>query len=379
MPEHIDAVDPPNGITATKELRHIPALDGIRACAIGGVLGVHAGVPGFGSGWLGVDLFFALSGFLITTLLLSEWSDTGRVALRKFWVRRFLRLMPAYFLYALGISVAIWYWPGSVISNHGGWSPQEFTLALWFYLMNFPPMGGIWNGQELTIHLWSLAVEEQYYLLWPIFLCAVLKYSRRLVPVAWGLFAVVFVYFVFFATDEQRGSMLYARGISLFLASAVAVSLHRFRTHGAWLNYLRQRTSGLLMIAVIVTLAASLMTTRDTLTEEQVRHFLLPVLVAVYVAAVAAVWYGSIGGFWKYFLTNPVVIYIGKISYGIYLYHEVARVFTWWATGTLLSGIPRYVAYGTKLTIYVFLSIALAGVSYHFFERRFLKLKDRFR
>jgi peptidoglycan/LPS O-acetylase OafA/YrhL len=361
------------------DIRQVPALDGIRAFAITGVLAVHAGVPGCRSGWLGVDLFFALSGFLITTLLLNERSRTGTVALKNFWIRRFLRLMPAYYLYVIGITLAIWCWPGSVVSNHGGWSPQGFTLALWFYLMNYLPMGGIWNGQEVTIHLWSLAVEEQYYLFWPLLLWLLLKFPRFMLPVSWALFAAVLAYFGFCASDEERNVTLYARGISLFLASAVAATLHWCRQQGNWPRLLPQRANGLLTAALVLSLLGSVLATLQPLTEDQSRRFLLPVLIIFYVAAIARLWYGSVDGVWKFVLTQPALVYVGKVSYGIYLYHEVVRVFTWWATEPLLAGSSRFLAYGTRLALYVLLCVAVAGLSFQFYERAFLVLKDRFR
>src|SRR4051794_35863169 len=87
-----------------KTARHVASLDGLRALAVLGVMGVNAGLPGAWLGWLGVDLFFVLSGFLITTLLLKEFAKTGRINLPKFWGRRALRLMPAYWLYVGSIT-----------------------------------------------------------------------------------------------------------------------------------------------------------------------------------------------------------------------------------------------------------------------------------
>src|SRR6266404_1816059 len=250
----------PTAATGTKsvfdaritKVPHVRALDGIRAFAILGVLAVHAGVPGFESGWLGVDLFFALSGFLITTLLLDEWSSTGTVMLKNFWVRRFLRLMPAYYLYVIGITIAIWCLPWSVLSTNGRWTPLGYTAALWSYLMNYPPKGGIWNGQITTVHLWSLAVEEQYYILWPVFLLMLLKNPKLLVAVSWGLFAAVLTYFTLFANDEQRVVLLYTRGISLFLASAVAISSHRSRAATKWHKFARGRANAFLTASLLV-------------------------------------------------------------------------------------------------------------------------------
>jgi peptidoglycan/LPS O-acetylase OafA/YrhL len=357
---------------------HVRALDGIRAFAILGVLAVHAGVPGFESGWLGVDLFFALSGFLITTLLLNEWSSTGTVMLKNFWVRRFLRLMPAYYLYVIGITLAIWCLPWSVLSTNGSWTPLRYTGALWLYLMNYPPMGGIWNGQITTVHLWSLAVEEQYYVFWPVFLLLLLKHPKLLVPASWGLFAAVLAYFTLFANDEQRSALLYTRGISLFLASAVAISAHRSRAATKWHEFTGGRANAFLTASLLVSVPAFVAASLHLLTEQQIR-LLLPVLIPIYVGAIARLWHGSVDGAWQFVLTHPVLVYLGKVSYGIYLYHEVTRVFTWWLTEPLLRGLPRFLAYGTRLALYITLSVAIAAASFRFYERRFLALKNRFR
>jgi peptidoglycan/LPS O-acetylase OafA/YrhL len=358
---------------------YISYLDSVRSFAILSVLGVHAGIPGFECGWLGVDLFFALSGFLITTLLLNEWSGTGGVALGKFWIRRFLRLMPAYYLYIACVTFAMWYWPESKVSVHGGWTPREFTLSLWAYFINFAPMGGIWNGQGATLHLWSLAVEEQYYIFWPVCLFLLLKYSKHRVLISWALFAAVLTYFGVFATAEQRASMLYARGFSLFLASAVAVSLHQCQLENRIPRLFQTPANSLLSLSLLLTLIVFGVARLEILTETQIRHFLLPLLVLFYAASIAGLWYGSVSGIWKFVLSRPALIYIGKISYGIYLYHEVVRIFVWWATGPFFSGYPRMLAYGIRLTLYLALSVAVAGASFRFVERPFLELKKRFR
>jgi peptidoglycan/LPS O-acetylase OafA/YrhL len=357
---------------------YISYLDSVRSFAILSVLAVHAGVPGFECGWLGVDLFFALSGFLITTLLLNEWRETGDLALGKFWIRRFLRLMPAYYLYIFCVTLAIWYWPESKVSAHGGWTPKEFILSLWAYFINFAPMGGIWNGQGATLHLWSLAIEEQYYIFWPVCLFLLLKYSKRPVLISWALFAAVFFYFDVLANAQERGTMLYARGFSLFLASAVALSLHRCQLENRVPRLLKTQANSLLSLSALLTLVVFMVGSLKILTEVQIRHYLLPPLVLFYVASIAGLWYGSAGGIWKFILSRPFLIYIGKISYGIYLYHEIVRIFIWWATEPYFRGYPRMLAYGIRLTLYVTLSVIIAGASFRFLERPFLELKKRF-
>lgn len=358
---------------------HVRTLDGVRAFAIAGVLGVHAGVPGFQAGWLGVDLFFALSGFLITTLLLGEQARTGSISLKHFWARRFLRLLPAYYLYALGITLAMWLWSGSVRQEHGGWSPGEFTAALWLHAMNFAPLGGIWNGQAATIHLWSLAVEEQYYLFWPLVLWALLSRPGWLLPAAALLSAAVLGVFLFAADDVERTYMLYARGFSLFLASAVAVALHRRLAAGAdparWLP----APGRIALAAAIATAAAFAVSALKLLPEAAVRLAFLPGLAGLYVLLVASLWYRPAGGALSAVLANPAMVWIGRVSYGIYLYHEAVRLFVWWATSDLVAGWRPMAAYGLRLGCYLALSVAVASLSYLTFERFFLARKARFR
>jgi peptidoglycan/LPS O-acetylase OafA/YrhL len=157
--------------------KHEPALDGVRGAAILAVLSSHFGLlPG---GAFGVDAFFVLSGFLITSLLLDEWHANGTISLRLFYTRRALRLFPALgalLLFALAVALlAIFV---------GGKSPHQIQAFLQgigfgaFYVANIAKAAGL-KLASLT-HLWSLAEEEQFYLLWPIALLTCLR--RRIRP-----------------------------------------------------------------------------------------------------------------------------------------------------------------------------------------------------
>lgn len=154
--------------------RGIPALDGVRALAVLAVLADHAGVPGLSGGFVGVDVFFVLSGFLITSLLLDEHRRTGRVDLGAFWARRARRLLPA--LTVLVAAVALGrrlFAPDSVgglrydaLSALGWVANWRFAAAKTDYFAQ----GGAASPLQ---HTWSLGVEEQYYLVWPLVLTAV--------------------------------------------------------------------------------------------------------------------------------------------------------------------------------------------------------------
>jgi peptidoglycan/LPS O-acetylase OafA/YrhL len=168
--------------------RHLPALDGLRAVAIAGVLAYHLGLPGFGGGYLGVDLFFVLSGFLITSLLLEGFVVTGSLGLAGFWTRRAKRLLPALFLVLLAL--AAWVGLSAHTSVGSGGPPVDLSsfradaLAALFYVANWHELlahqayFAQFSLPSPLQHAWSLAIEEQFYLCWPLLL-VVLGFRRQ--------------------------------------------------------------------------------------------------------------------------------------------------------------------------------------------------------
>ena len=170
--------------------RYVPGLDGIRAIAVLAVLLFHFGVGGLAGGLLGVDVFFVLSGYLITTLLLREWSATGRIRFGSFYGRRARRLVPALLLMILLVCVyAAWFAQantrasirGDVLSTLGYFSNWHFIFAKQSYFQHYGPPSPV-------LHTWSLAVEEQFYLVWPALTWAVLRrFGRRGLAVAAGI------------------------------------------------------------------------------------------------------------------------------------------------------------------------------------------------
>src|SRR5271157_2250169 len=158
-------------------MKHRPELDGLRGIAILAVLGAHTGVPGFadGGGGAGVTLFFVLSGYLITSLLLAERGRTGRVDLRAFYVRRALRLFPALAAVLLVVAglLAIGAMPATATAN----TDYRIVFAgVVAYVANWVAVAGQSIG--MLGHCWSLAVEEQFYILWPTLLLAGLRFGR---------------------------------------------------------------------------------------------------------------------------------------------------------------------------------------------------------
>ena len=157
-----------------KDFGYQPALDGLRAIAITWVMTTHLGLGGvFGIGDHGVDLFFVLSGFLITTLLFREHGRTGRVNLGQFYIRHALRLFPVILLaFFVGLLVHI-------IGPHWYRSPRLLGLGgMLFYVSNWVHIRDV-NALGILTPTWSLAIEEQFYLIWPPIVAALLAAGQR--------------------------------------------------------------------------------------------------------------------------------------------------------------------------------------------------------
>src|SRR5918998_6040437 len=177
----IRPTSPPEVSTRTTggvQLPYLPGLDGLRALAVIAVLLYHAGLPLRG-GFLGVEAFFVLSGFLITALLLLEWRRHNHIDLPAFWLRRARRLLPALFFMLAGTLV----FAGLALRGERTQLGAD-ALATLGYVMNWRL---IWSGQSyfdpllrpsLLQHVWSLAVEEQFYLLWPLLFVAGMRFLR---------------------------------------------------------------------------------------------------------------------------------------------------------------------------------------------------------
>lgn len=173
---------PPRGRTIT--FGYIPALDGIRAVAVLGVLLYHGGAPLSTGGFLGVNMFFVLSGFLITALLLGEWARRLTIHLGQFWARRARRLLPALLLLLVGVAAYAHF-----LASAGEFATLRLdSLSTLFYVANWHFIVGGSNyfaqaAQPSPLsHMWSLAIEEQFYIVWPPVVLALLHAGRRLRP-----------------------------------------------------------------------------------------------------------------------------------------------------------------------------------------------------
>jgi peptidoglycan/LPS O-acetylase OafA/YrhL len=208
---------------------HVPALDGLRGVAILGVLLFHTGyLPG---GFLGVDLFFGLSGYLITGLLLREIGATGSVSLAAFWGRRIRRLMPALAVMLAGVTLLVWAaGPPDMVRttlSDGPWVQAD--LVNWHLLAESASYWDRFGSARVFGHLWSIAVEEQFYLVWPAVLLVIARQARRVdrvVTAAAGLISAVSLVLMVTLVNPADPTRVYTgtdtRAFSLLLGALVA-------------------------------------------------------------------------------------------------------------------------------------------------------------
>lgn len=362
-------------------VRHVAALDGVRAFAVAAVLAHHIGFPLASTAWFGVDIFFVLSGFLITTLLVREQDQYGGIDLSRFWLRRAFRLLPAYWLYIGVITVMLLLREPGDFTPRGAWTPGTFIASLWLYFINAAP-DGLWVHQPLTFHLWSLAVEEQFYFSWPLVLVLLMRLERPWLPVLGAMFAlqiwgaIAGIQSNHFVDSLQRVPGLLAGCASaLFFARRREHPLARAFTDGRARNVALGLAACVLAVGPALEAAGYSAGTRDPI----VRYCVLPPLVIGLAAYLGGVWYGRGDAVTRALAVRPLP-YVGKISYGLYLYHLPAVWVSreWFVTQytALFGERPRYL-----LIAIMFLCVTLiaAIVSHHTLEQRFLRYKDRMR
>ncbi len=348
----------------TRSLPHVAALDGVRAIAVTAVLLFHAGVPGVPGGFLGVDLFFVLSGFLITSLLLRELSGTGHIDLGRFWVRRARRLLPAaFFVIAVSLVVAAIFLPGEAARTRADALASFVYVNNWEQILADHSYFVAFQRPSLLQHLWSLAVEEQFYLLWPLVLGLLLgRLGRRwtiALTLAGALLSALAMALLFTPGEDASrawfGTDTHASGLLVGALLAFAWPLGRF--HSAP----RKSAATLLDVAAVAGLAAvvAAMLTWNEADPVVYRGGLLAfaIAAAVLLAAVShpACRAGAVLG------VAPMV-WIGARSYGIYLWHWPVMALTRPGVDVALS---RWILVPAQLAA----AVALAAASYRWVEQ----------
>jgi peptidoglycan/LPS O-acetylase OafA/YrhL len=334
-------------------VKYVPGLDGLRAVAVISVLVFHAQFAVASGGFLGVSLFFTLSGFLITTLLLDEHESTGSLSLRRFYGRRVRRLLPAAYICLLLVVVVSGWWtasqqrrlPGDLVASVANVANWRFAFAPTSYQELFL------GDPSPVAHFWSLAIEEQIYLVLPVVVYFALRRGPRSLAATTGVLLVGSIAATLLTTDRDlvyNGT--HTRAAELLVGVALAQVLRRRPlATGGRVQWLPGLVAGL---GFLVLVAAS------TIEQAWVYRGGL-----VGVAIVSAVLIASVAGgrFPARLLEVAPLVAIGKVSYGIYLFHwPVFMLLTPERTG--LSRLPLF-------TLQCAVTAVLTVVSYQLIEQ----------
>jgi peptidoglycan/LPS O-acetylase OafA/YrhL len=293
-------------------------------------LAEHGGIPGVPGGFLGVDVFFVLSGFLITSLLLDELRLTGRIALADFWIRRARRLLPALIVVVLAVVAARTLFPTEAIASlRDDAVAAFFWVANWAFVAQRTDYFSQGSPPSPLQHTWSLGVEEQYYLFWPLLVIAVAAlFGAR---ARWAVFALATagvagsaaaaillasdVNRVYFGTDTRVQALLIGAGAAALLVRDWAVL-----TAGGTLirTRLRRWVAGALSVVGVAGLAVLAHYATGTAREFRAGLLIAVAVAAVLVIAPVALDQGSPVA--RAMAWRPLV-WLGAISYGVYLWH----------------------------------------------------------
>lgn len=357
--------------------RHLPALNGLRGVAVIGVVAYHLQLGWAKGGYLGVDLFFVLSGFLITTLLLEEWVGSGRIHLAAFWGRRARRLLPALFLVVCALALylmanALWGGPGAngLVDLSGLRGDGISTLLYvnnWHSIFAHQSYFAQFSSPSPLQHTWSLAIEEQFYLVWPLVLLVVLRYGRRAwrragvgVAVGLGLLSSILMLLLFTpGVDPSR--VYYGTDTRLFdlMAGAViafvAASRPQPRARARRSLHLVAPVAGaaLLIFWVFAGTGGGLPTTFMF----EGGFLVCAALAGLVVADARLVEPGRLarGLAWR------PLHFIGTISYGIYLWH--------WPVIVYLNGVRTGLSTWPLDLLRIAVTLVLSTASYYLIER----------
>ncbi len=347
-------------------LSYLPALDGLRAIAVTAVLLYHLDIGWAQGGFLGVDLFFVISGFLITTLLLREHESTGRIGLGSFWIRRFRRLVPPLVVVVVATVIAtrLWGVPEQWASVRWDAAAALGYVANWRFVLADQSYFDSLLGPSPLLHTWSLAVEEQWYILWPIVMVGLVALARRhradaalALVLAAAVASAVWMAVLYDPADASRvyfGTDTRAQQLLIGAALAWLVQLRPEgldlggRTRGAWAV-----VAGLVVFAIVAS------TTFDEAAWlYRGGFFAISVLCALLVLGTAT--------------TNPAaplrwltwapLLWIGVRSYGIYLWHWPVILFVGEPIGLDLPRVPL-------MFVQVAVTLLLTELSLRWIER----------
>jgi len=345
---------------------YLPGLDGLRAISVVAVVLYHAQLTWIPGGFLGVEVFFVISGYLITLLLTNELTASSTISLRGFWLRRARRLLPALYLLLAVVAAAVlgFYREETADLAAQVWSALGYSTN-WYFIVSEQSYFALVERPPVFQHLWSLAIEEQFYLVWPLALLGLSKLlAGRRIAMAFlilGVAAASLIWMsILFDPVVDPSRVHYGtdtRSSGLMMGAALALL---WRPEAAW----SQDRRGKRMSLDVVGGAASLVLLSTFLRVGEFDPFLYRggfavVSISTLLVIMAAVHPSTVLG--RVVLSQPVLTWIGLRSYALYLWHWPIFVFT-------RPGIDQPLGTLPTLAIRLALTVAAAELSYGFVE-----------
>ena len=358
------AAAPPKGSAKSR----VPGLDGIRALAVIGVLLYHGNISWMTGGFLGVDVFFVLSGFLVTLLLLGEYERSQRIELRGFWTRRIRRLLPAQITMVVVVVVvtAIFY-REDLLALRGQVIAALTATMNWYLLATNGSYFASFGRPPVLRHLWSLAIEMQFYVFWPVcFLALMRRWKDDLARVALVILAVAFASAILMAVLFRPGGdpsgayyNTFSRLTGLLLGATLALfwrpnALARGRVKD------KARLLDLIGLLSLVLIGAFFFTAHDASAAMYRGGFAVLAIGATGLVAAASHPNTVIGG--RYALGSSPLVAIGLRSYGVYLWH-------WPVYAVTRPGVDIAWSPGPTLVLRLVITGVLTEACYRWVER----------
>jgi peptidoglycan/LPS O-acetylase OafA/YrhL len=370
-PEHATDHDDPDASPVGERLRYVAGLDGVRAFAVVAVIAYHAGVTHATGGFLGVDVFFCLSGFLITSLLLGEARHTGTIRLAQFWARRARRLLPALFLVLCFVGLLSW-----LAASQGAYPGLRLDslatllyVANWHFILEGTSYFKAANAPSPLTHTWSLAIEEQFYVVWPLLVLLLVRLRKSalalLVVSALGAIASTVWMARLFTPGADTTRLYYGtdtHAMTLLSGAALAAALallagkrdpSTLRAPGA--RGVAVQAAGLAGAGVLGAMA--LKVTGETHWLYRGGFLLAGVATAAVILSVVMAPRGPLAAV----LSFAPIRFVGRISYGLYLWHY--PLFIW-------LDHERTGLFGVRLlALRLVVTLAVATASFYLVER----------
>ena len=347
----------PKPVANAPHIAYRPGLDGLRAIAVAAVFLYHSRIDWLPGGFLGVDLFFVLSGYLITSLLLVEWEARNRIDLRRFWLRRARRLLPALVVVVLAsLVLAAIFARQDLAHTRGDVVSSLFYFANWHEIVANRSYFNVMGNPSLLQHTWSLAVEEQFYIVWPLLLvpCLVLVGRKRMPMIAIaGIAASAALMWILYNPDDPSRVYYGTDTRAFLLLMGILLALV-----WPWIVRLRQALPLLELFGIAALVGSVLLFRHMQDFNPTLYHggdLAAAFCFAVLVAAVAHPKTG-IGEA----LGVAPLRWVGERSYGIYLWH--------WPIIVLIAGVNARPSIGVVVGEAALVLVA-AALSYRYVEQ----------